>query len=162
MGFCTFSVGLFCLFVSFVFFSLVFAFLFISQHIWNLLWRETCRTVIQQLRIKFWLEKFCSGKKYNYSNSLKSNDVNFHTQMSSSHSEERTMLFTWRKKETIRPIRIANDVFFHVWEKWYVQSKATGVWVYAKIPTILGACSLQCPRFIICELLRRHSEEKTR
>ena len=22
------------------------------------------------------------------------------------------MLFTWRKKETIRPIRIANDVFF--------------------------------------------------
>ena len=51
---------------------------------------------------------------------------------------------------------------FHVWEKWYVQSKATGVWVYAKIPAILGACSLQCPRFIICELLRRHSEEKTR
>ena len=28
-----------------------------------------------------------------------------------------------------RPIRIVNDVFFHVWEKWYVQSKVTGVWV---------------------------------
>ena len=71
------------------------------------------------------------------------------------------MLFTWRKKETIRPIRIANDVFFSRVRKM-IRPKATGVWVYAKIPAILGACSLQCPRFIICELLRRHSEEKTR
>ena len=40
--------------------------------------------------------------------SPKSYVVNFHTQMSSSQSEERTMIF-------------------QVWEKWYVQSEATEV-----------------------------------
>ena len=42
--------------------------------------------------------------------SPKSYVVNFHTQISSTQSEERTMVFT-RDKKKIRPIRIANDVF---------------------------------------------------
>ena len=49
--------------------------------------------------------------------------VNFRTQISSSQSEERTM-------------------FFHVWEKWYVQSEATEVSEFrAKIPAFIAACS---------------------
>ena len=44
--------------------------------------------------------------------SPKSYVVNFHTQMSSSQSEERIMVFT--REEIIRPIRIANDVFWRV------------------------------------------------
>ena len=39
--------------------------------------------------------------------------VNFRTQISSSQSEERTMVFT-REKKMIRPIRIAIDVFSRV------------------------------------------------
>ena len=38
--------------------------------------------------------------------------VNFRTQISSSQSEERTMVFT--RAKMIRPIRIANDVFSRV------------------------------------------------
>ena len=38
--------------------------------------------------------------------------VNFHTQISSSQREERTMVFT--REKMIRPIRIANDVFSRV------------------------------------------------
>ena len=37
---------------------------------------------------------------------------NFRTQISSSQSEERTMVFT--REKMIRPIRIANDVFSRV------------------------------------------------
>ena len=49
--------------------------------------------------------------------SPKSYVVNFRTQISSSQSEEQTM-------------------FFHGWEKWYVQSEATEVCEpHAKIPT---------------------------
>ena len=49
--------------------------------------------------------------------------VDFRTQISSSQSEERTM-------------------FFHVWEKWYVQSEATEVSEFrAKIPAFIAACS---------------------
>ena len=49
--------------------------------------------------------------------SPKSYVVNFRTQISSNQSESRTM-------------------FFHVWEKWYVQSEATEVCEFrAKIPT---------------------------
>ena len=55
--------------------------------------------------------------------SPKSYVVNFRTQISSSQSESRTM-------------------FFHVWEKWYVQSEATEVCEFrAKIPAFY--CSLR-------------------
>ena len=55
--------------------------------------------------------------------SPKSYVVHFRTQISSSQSEERTM-------------------FFHVWEKWYVQSEATEVCEFrAEIPACY--CSLQ-------------------
>ena len=51
--------------------------------------------------------------------------VNFHTQMSSSQSEERTMVFTSEKK-------------------WYVQSEATKVCEFrGKNLPFIGACSLQ-------------------
>ena len=55
--------------------------------------------------------------------SPKSYVVNFLTQISSSQSESRMM-------------------YFHMWEKWYVQSEATEVCEFrAKIPTFY--CSLQ-------------------
>ena len=53
--------------------------------------------------------------------SPKSYAVNFRTQISSSQSEERTMVFTREKIDTSNQNR--ERCFFHVWEKWYVQSK---------------------------------------
>ena len=60
-------------------------------------------------------EKQMKGSKHFYyihteKYSPKSYVVNFRTQISSSQSEERTMVFT-REKKMIGPIRIANDVF---------------------------------------------------
>ena len=67
---------------------------------------------------------FMSGHTEKYS--AKSFVANFHTQMSSSHSEERTMIFTSEKK-------------------WYVQSEATAEVreFRAKIPAFNRR--LQCP-----------------
>ena len=58
--------------------------------------------------------------------------VNFRTQISSSQSEERTMVFT-REKWYVQSE--SRKMFFHVLEKWYVQSEATEVCEFrAKIP----------------------------
>ena len=60
--------------------------------------------------------------------------------MSSSQSEEWTMVFTREKKWYVQSE--SRTMFFHVWEKWYVQSEATKVCEFrAKIPTFY--CSLQ-------------------
>ena len=71
--------------------------------------------------------------------SPKSYIVNFRTQIGSSQSEERTMVFTREKKVTFQSE--SRRMFFHVWEKWYVQSEATEVCEFrAKIPAF--SCSL--------------------
>ena len=63
----------------------------------------------------------------------------FCTQISSSQSEERTMVFT-REKWYVQSE--SRKMFFHVLEKWYVQSEATEVCEFrAKIPAFY--CSLQ-------------------
>ena len=68
---------------------------------------------------------------------MKSYDVNFHTQMSSSQSVVRC----FSKKETSNQNR-------ERWEKRYVQSKATEVGEFrAKIPPFLSFTRLQCPRY---------------
>ena len=68
--------------------------------------------------------------------SPKSYVVNFGTQISSSQSEERTMVFTREKKWYVQSE--SRTMFFPVWEKWYVQSKATEVCEFrAKIPLLL-------------------------
>ena len=68
----------------------------------------------------------------------KSYVVNFRTEISSSQSEERTMVFTREKHDTSNQNR--ERCFFHVWEKWYVQSEATGVCEFrAKIPAFYFA-----------------------
>ena len=59
--------------------------------------------------------------------SPKSYVVNFRTQISSSQSEERTMVFTGEK--IIRPIRIANDVFSRVRKMIRPIRRHRGVWV---------------------------------
>ena len=59
--------------------------------------------------------------------SPKSYVVNFRTQISSSQSEERTMVFTHEKM--IRPIRIANDVFSRVRKMIHPIRSHRGVWV---------------------------------
>ena len=72
--------------------------------------------------------------------SPKSYVVNFRTQISSSQSEERPMVFTREKKWYDQSE--SWTMFFHVWEKWYVQSEATEVCEFrAKIPAFY--CSLQ-------------------
>ena len=53
--------------------------------------------------------------------------VNFHTQISSSQREERTMVFT--REKMIRPIRIANDVFSRVKRMIRPIRSHRGVWV---------------------------------
>ena len=59
------------------------------------------------------LSKLCERIAFYYIHtekySPKSYVVNFRTQISSSQSEERTMVFT--RAKMIRPIKIANDVF---------------------------------------------------
>ena len=71
--------------------------------------------------------------------SAKSYVVNFRTQISSSQSEERTMVFT-REKWYVQSE--SRKMFFHVLEKWYVQSEATEVCEFrVKIPAFY--CSLQ-------------------
>ena len=71
--------------------------------------------------------------------SPKSYAVNFRTQISSSQSEERTMVFT-REKWYVQSE--SRKMFFHVLEKWYVQSEATEVCEFrTKIPTFY--CSFQ-------------------
>ena len=70
--------------------------------------------------------------------SPKSCVVNFDTQMSSSQSEEWTMVFTREKNDTSNQNRERG--FLHV-RKWYIQSEATEVCeLRAKIPTF--SCSL--------------------
>ena len=59
--------------------------------------------------------------------SPKSYVVNFRTQISSSQSEERTMVFT--REKMIRPIRIANDVFSRVRKMIRPIRSYRGVWV---------------------------------
>ena len=72
--------------------------------------------------------------------SPKSYVVNFRTQISSSQSEERTMVFTREKNDMSNQNR--KRCFLHVWEKWYIQSEATeGCEFRAKIPAFY--CSLQ-------------------
>ena len=72
--------------------------------------------------------------------SPKSYIVNFRTQISSSQSEEQTMVFTREKNDTSSQNR--EWCLFHVWEKWYVQSEATEVCEFrAKIPAFY--CSLR-------------------
>ena len=61
--------------------------------------------------------------------SPKSYVVNFRTQISSSQSEERTMVFTGEKKKMIRPIRIANDVFSRARTMIRPIRSHRGVWV---------------------------------
>ena len=84
-------------------------------------------------KCRFWfvvIQKFCYRGNvtyrlllYTYSYSPKNYVVSFRTQISSSQSESRTM-------------------FFHVWEKWYVQSEATEVCEFrAKITAFY--CSVQ-------------------
>ena len=51
--------------------------------------------------------------------------VNFDTQMSSSQSDEWTMVFTREEKWYAQSE--SRKMFFHMWEKWYVQSEATEV-----------------------------------
>ena len=59
--------------------------------------------------------------------------------MSSSQSEEWTMVFTREKKWYVQSE--SRTMFFHMWEKWYVQSEATEVCEFrAKIPAF--SCSL--------------------
>ena len=49
--------------------------------------------------------------------------------------------------------------FFQLWEKWYVQSKATEVCEFrAKIPAFYRLLQLAAPS--LCELLRRYSTRK--
>ena len=72
--------------------------------------------------------------------SPKSYVVNFRTQISSSQSEERTMVFTREKKWYVQSE--SRTMFFHAWEKWYVQAEATDVCEFrAKIPAFY--CSSQ-------------------
>ena len=76
--------------------------------------------------------------------SQKSYLINFHTEMSSSQSEERTMFFICEKKWYLKSE--LQMMFFHVWEKWYVQLELTEVCEsYAKIPAFYRR--LQCPHF---------------
>ena len=72
--------------------------------------------------------------------SPKSYVVNFCTQISSSQSEEWTIVFTREKKWYVQSE--SQTMFFHMWEKWYVQSEATEMCEFrAKIPAFY--CSLQ-------------------
>ena len=85
--------------------------------------------------------------------SLKRYDVNFHTQISSSQSEEQTIHFKSEKekqknknKKKQRYVQSeSRKMFFHEWEKWYVPSKATEACGFcAKIPAFFearAACS---------------------
>ena len=50
------------------------------------------------------------------------------------------MVFTREKKYYVQSE--SRTMFFHVWEKWYVQSEATEVREFrAKIPAFIAACS---------------------
>ena len=70
--------------------------------------------------------------------SMKSYVVNFHTQMISSQSEERTMFFTReKKKKRISPIRIANDIFPCVREMIRPIKSQSDVWVSRKNSCLL-------------------------
>ena len=74
--------------------------------------------------------------------SPKSYVVNFRTQISSSQSEERTMVFT-REKWYVQSE--SRKMFFHVLENWYVQSEATEVCEFrAKIPAFSRPLALRC------------------
>ena len=64
--------------------------------------------------------------------SVRSYDVNFHTQMSSGQSEGRTMFFTCEKNDTFN------------------QKPQRCVSFTPKSPLFIGTCSLQRPRFTSC------------
>ena len=72
--------------------------------------------------------------------SPKSYVLNFRTQISSSQSEERTMVFT--REKMIRPIRIANDVFFTCEKNDTSNQKPHRCVSFApKFPPFIAACS---------------------
>ena len=103
--------------------------------------------------------------------SLKRYDVNFHTQISSSQSEEQTIHFKSEKeKEKNKNIK-NNDTSNQNRERCFFTSEKNDtshqkpqrrVGFAPKFPPFLRQCCLQCPRLIICELLGRHSGQKVR
>ena len=73
--------------------------------------------VIQKQRVRMYRTPalsmcYCVYYIHTEKYSPKSYVVNLHTKMSSSLEEERAIFSTREKKKAIRPIRIANDVFF--------------------------------------------------
>ena len=94
--------------------------------------------ILMWVMLKHWLTMVTSILLYTYWHLLTENlwRKYFHTQMSSSQSEERTMFFTRKKKRYV--LSESRKMLFHVWEKWCVQSKATGVCEFrVKIPAFL-------------------------
>ena len=104
--------------------------------------------ILMWVMLKHWLTMVTSILLYTYWHLLTENlwRKYLHRQMSSSQSEER--------KDTSN--RNRERCFFHVWEKWYVQSKATEVCEFrVKIPAFYRRLQLAAPS--LCELLRKHS-----
>ena len=67
--------------------------------------------------------------------SPKSYVIIFRTQISSSQSEEQTMVFTREKSDYVQSE--SQTMFFHVYEKRYIQSEATEVYEFRKNSRLL-------------------------